>query len=135
LCGAAGWAADAAALCRQGQALKNSGQLEAAAAAYERAARLDPQSDEAHWGLAWVYRKQDLNEPAAAEFAKVLALTRDPARAQEAREALARMGARRPAEAEQTPEEVRRGRRLVRVRAAAGRDLAAGAHRLRAGLG
>jgi tetratricopeptide (TPR) repeat protein len=119
LCGAAGWAADAAALCRQGKALKDSGQLDAAAAAYQQAVRLDAQSDEAHWGLAWVYRKQDLTERAAAEFAKVLELTRDPARAQEARAALARMGIRPPAETAHRPAEARQGRRLVRVCAAA----------------
>ena len=157
-------AADAEALCRQAKALKDAGQLEAAAAAYREALRLEPQFEEAHWGLAWVYRKQGLRDPAVAEFSKVVELATDPNRAREAREALQRMGAPAPdrptlgpppqptdvslaaareliglnqasdalrvlralvaqdldrAEAERLLEEVKRGRRVVRVRAAA----------------
>jgi tetratricopeptide (TPR) repeat protein len=173
-------AADAETLCRQAKALKDAGKLEAAAAAYREAIGLAPESVEAHWGLAWVYRKQGLRDPAAAEFARVIELATDAALAQEAREALRRMGAAPPgsppvtpppaptqvslaaareliglsraadalrvlralvaegidrAEAERLIAEVKRGRRLVRVRAAADpvfRSLPAWEERLRA---
>jgi len=171
-------AADAEALCRQAKALKDEGKLDAAAATYLEAIRLEPQSIEAHWGLAWVYRKQGLRDPAVAEFQKVLELGTDADRAREARDALQRMGAAAPgqppvappqptevslaaarelirlnrasealrilralaaedldrSEAERLMQEVKRGRRLVRVRAGADpvfRSLPAWEERLR----
>jgi tetratricopeptide (TPR) repeat protein len=93
LCGTPARAADAEGLCREGKALKDAGRLEAAAAAYREAIRLDAECEEAYWGLGWVYRKQGLTTPAAAAFRAVVEMAKDPVRRREAQEALERMGA------------------------------------------
>jgi len=84
---------DVEALCREGKARKDAGDLEAAAAAYREALRLDPASEAAWWGLAWVCRKQGLAAPAAEAFRRVLELTDDAERRREAQAALERLGA------------------------------------------
>ncbi|MBM3501120.1 MAG: tetratricopeptide repeat protein [Armatimonadetes bacterium] len=169
-------AADAPALCREAKALKDAGELDAAARAYREAIRLDPAGEEAWWGLAWVCRKQGAAATAVEAFRKVVELARDPARRRDAEAALERMGAtvtqpeppvddslegardliRRGrsaealrllrtlrareserVEAESLMAEVKRGRRLVRVRAAADeefRSLPGWEERLRARL-
>lgn len=87
-----GSADNAVALCHRAKALKDAGQFEAAVAAYQEALKADPHSAEAYWGLAWIYRKQGLREPAIEAFRRVLSLTNNEQQAQEAREALQRMG-------------------------------------------
>ncbi len=79
-------------LCDQGRELKNAGELEASVAAYRQAIALDPASADAHYGLAWVQRKQGLDDAAAAEFGMALVLSDDPTILEEAAGALERMG-------------------------------------------
>jgi tetratricopeptide (TPR) repeat protein len=84
---------DGGALCRRAQSLKLAGRLDEAGEVYREAVRLAPDSGEAWWGLAWVYRKQGRTASAIEAFRKAYALATESGRRREAQAALERMGA------------------------------------------
>ncbi len=87
---------DVTTLCEQGLALKRAGDLERAVAAFEQALALDPNSVQAHWGLAWVLAARGRREEAVREFRLVVDLSPDDDLVAEATAALRRLGAPLP---------------------------------------
>ncbi len=85
---AGGGAAD---LVAAGMADKTAGRMDAAAAKFQAALKIDANNSDAHWGMAWVLAAQGKKPEARAEFEKVAKLSTDPKRTDEARQALARL--------------------------------------------
>lgn len=83
--------ADATALVDEGMAAKDAGDLDEAADKFGEAIGVDPNNEEAHWGLAWVLAQQGEAEEAIAEFEMVLELTLDAKRQSEAEAAIERL--------------------------------------------
>lgn len=95
-------AGEATDLCARAKELKDAGDLDGAVAAYEQALQLDPDLDIAHYGLAWLLRKQGLTQRAIEEFRAAARMTTDDALRAEIGAALRRMGV--TVESETTPE-------------------------------
>jgi hypothetical protein len=83
---------DAAQLLREALEAKRKGDLELAFTKYIAVLLREPESVEAHWGLAWVLAAKDEKEAAREHFSQVIRLSQDPARVKEAKAALARLG-------------------------------------------
>jgi hypothetical protein len=81
----------AADLVKAGMADKTAGRLDAAAAKFQQALQMDANNSDAHWGMAWVLAAQGKKPEARADFEKVSKLSTDPKRADEGRQALARL--------------------------------------------
>lgn len=90
--GAAVGGGDATALVDEAINLKRVGQLEDAAAKFREALKADPESEAAHYGLAWTLALQGKRAEAAAEFQKVVQITTNPTHKHEAQNALKRLG-------------------------------------------
>ncbi len=82
---------DAAILVAEGMAAKRVGKLDEAASKLQQAVARDPNSVDAHWGLAWVLASQEKNQKAIAQFEQVLELTDDQEKVREAKAAIERL--------------------------------------------
>jgi len=84
-------AADPAALVAGGLAAKRAGKFDEAAAKLKEAIAQAPDNVEAHWGLAWVLADQGKDQEAIAHFERVIELTDDQEKVQEAQAAIQRL--------------------------------------------
>ncbi|MBM3498737.1 MAG: tetratricopeptide repeat protein [Armatimonadetes bacterium] len=82
---------DSTQLLREALEAKRKGDLELAFTKYIAVLLREPESVEAHWGLAWVLASKGEKEAAIEHFSQVAALSKDPARVKEARDAVARL--------------------------------------------
>ena len=80
-------------LLKEALEAKRKGDLELAFTKYIAVLLREPESVEAHWGLAWVLASKGEKEAAVEHFRKVAELSSDPARVREANAALARLKA------------------------------------------
>jgi len=79
-------------LCRTARELKAQGRLTEAAAELAKAIAADPKCVEAYWVLAWVRAELKDVAGAAEAFHKVIELAPNSERAEEARQAVERLG-------------------------------------------
>jgi hypothetical protein len=86
---------DTATLLREALEAKHKGDLELAFTKYIAVLLREPESVDAHWGLAWVLATKGEKEAAIEHFQQVIALSDDPARVRDAKAALARLKAGR----------------------------------------
>lgn len=84
-------AADPAALVAEGLAAKRAGKFDEAAAKLKEAIAQAPDNIDAHWGLAWVLADQGKDQEAIAHFERVVELTDDQEKMQEAQAAIQRL--------------------------------------------
>lgn len=82
---------DAASLVAAGMKAKHAGDLDTALQKFEAVVAADPNSIDAHWGLAWVYAQKKMTEKAITEFNKVKTLGADEQKVAEANKAIARL--------------------------------------------
>jgi len=82
---------DVASLVAAGTKAKHAGDLDTALQKFEAAVGADPNSIDAHWGLAWIYAQKKMKEKAITEFNRVKTLGADEEKAAEADEAIARL--------------------------------------------
>jgi len=80
-------------LLKEALEAKRKGDLELAFTKYVAVLLKEPQSVEAHWGLAWVLASKGEKEAAIEHFQAVAEQSDDPARVREAKAALARLKA------------------------------------------
>ncbi len=78
-------------LVAEAMAAKRAGRLEQAELKFQAALLEEPDSEDAHWGLAWTLADLRRKAEAIREFEKVLELTADPERQSEAEAAIARL--------------------------------------------
>ena len=78
-------------LVAEAMAAKRAGRLEQAELKFQAALMEEPDSEDAHWGLAWTLADLQRKAEAIAEFEKVLELTADPERQSEAQAAIERL--------------------------------------------
>ncbi len=78
-------------LVAEAMAAKRTGRLEQAELKFQAALLEEPDSEDAHWGLAWTLADLQRKAEAIAEFEKVLELTEDPMRRSEAEAAIERL--------------------------------------------
>lgn len=83
--------ADADSLVAEGMAAKRAGKLDEAVSKFQQALDQDPNSVDAHWGIAWALASQKKNQEAIAHFEQVLQLTDDPDKTREAKAAVDRL--------------------------------------------
>lgn len=78
--------------CAQGVLFKQLGKYDEAIEAISRALRFDPELPEAHWMLAWLLAEKGQKEAAGKEFRLVLRYAAGTPRAEQALDALTRLG-------------------------------------------
>jgi len=84
--------ADVSALVEEGMAAKHTGNYTLAQQKFEQAVAANPNSLDAHWGLAWIYAEKEMTEQAKMEFQKVIDLGATGEKLSGAQDALQRLG-------------------------------------------
>lgn len=72
---------------------KGAGKMEEAAAKFREALQIDPNNEDANWGLAWVLAMQGKKQEAATYMQKVVSTTTNAKRKSLGQAALKRLGA------------------------------------------
>ena len=84
---------DAKASVKAGMKAKGAGKMEEAAAKIREALQIDPSSEDANWGLAWVLAEQGKKSEAVPYMQKVVSSTTNAKRKSQGQAALKRLGA------------------------------------------